>query len=403
MVSAVCMLAWLAFVQSINTVFLSLRPDAIPQSLRADPRIAARNLDWQLLGDPKLVSAKALQDVSRSVLKQEPLEARSLQHFVTGLELAGLKQQSKAAAVMAVADKITRRHEGTHIWFIERSVAANDITSALRRYDIVLRSSERANGLLFERLANAVTDPAVAAPFARYVANNAPWMPEFFIYAIAQKDGPLTLADISDRTRGFQGMETRDHWLPVLMAALAGRNELDRAHRAFRWSKDPDLGALGSLAIDQRNVSPRLGPFAWQALPTPGIDARINVSADGKPGSLTAIVEPRESGIAFQKYVVLAPGVYQLQGRVNAEEQAEGATVRFAVGCSKTPGQPALEIAIGPESFAKVASGTFVVPQDCGAQHVYILVKGATSQHDSLFQIDEMRVTTPKRVEPQKP
>ncbi|HEX8553575.1 MAG TPA: hypothetical protein VF695_02605, partial [Sphingomonas sp.] len=123
--------------------------------------------------------------LARLALRQDPTTIQAVTTLGFQAQLRG--ELPQARRLFAYAQQLSRRDLQTQLWAIEEAIRRGDVPGALHQYDTALRTSKIAPEILFPILASAMAEPAVrqglvatlardpawAALFIRYVADNA--------------------------------------------------------------------------------------------------------------------------------------------------------------------------------------------------------------------------------------
>src|SRR5690606_1446045 len=97
--------------------------------------------------------------LAREALRQDPTSVDAL--AVLGLQAELKNDAAQARKVFGYSRELSRRELRAQIWAIEESVRRGDIAEALHHYDMALRTSVRAQELLFPILAAALEEPSI--------------------------------------------------------------------------------------------------------------------------------------------------------------------------------------------------------------------------------------------------
>ena len=118
-----------------------------------DGRVTARLSQAVLTAKPAAPERDRATRLAWLALRQDPTAVRAAITLGLSAQLGG--EINGARRLFAYAQALSRRELQTQLWAIEDAVSRDDITGALRQYDIALRTSRKAPDLLFPVLASA--------------------------------------------------------------------------------------------------------------------------------------------------------------------------------------------------------------------------------------------------------
>jgi hypothetical protein len=171
--SIVMLLSSLSAATEISNPNVSLgfnSNNAVAKAVRADQIFVAnggRRSNWVSL--------------AQQSLRDEPLNPRAVRLLHSAQQLD--KKKASANALLALADRITRRDVLTQILLIEANVEKDDIGATLKHYDTALTTSIEARDILFPILAEAMSDQSILTHLAKVFKNERPWRMGFLYYA----------------------------------------------------------------------------------------------------------------------------------------------------------------------------------------------------------------------------
>ena len=137
-------------------------------------RAGQTQLALNLYEGRKKVAPAKLIDVGRTGLGYAPLSARSLWMVGQGFERMGDKPRAREA--MARAEQISRRDAAVQLWIADDQLRRGMIASALRHYDLIVRTQPDAGGEVITRLALIITAPQGRAYLRPYVRSDNVWL-----------------------------------------------------------------------------------------------------------------------------------------------------------------------------------------------------------------------------------
>jgi hypothetical protein len=275
-----------------------------PGDARLTARFARSVLDADVSPD-SLAEAEAL---ARTALRRDAtaVEAAATLGFVDELRGQGLR----ARRWFDYSEQLTRRDLPTNLWLIEHAVADGHVRSALRHYDIALRTQLGASSLLFPILASASRDGAIMPDLVRLLASGPLWSADFMTYLANNDKAPAAAAQLVERIV-TSGGRVADTVSTTLVNRMYDSGEFDAAwaHHAARHpradrrrSRDPQFTAL--VTAPSR--------FDWTTLSDTGVTATIQRGAINGVASLYAA--PSVGGPLLTQAQVLPAGRYSFRG-----------------------------------------------------------------------------------------
>jgi hypothetical protein len=319
-------------------------------------------------GKPKS-QRQARQMANASVARDATLP----QAFVT-LGLLEEVATPRARRLVGHAEELSRRDLPTQLWLIEDFVRRNDIAGALRHYDVALRTSKRAEEILYPVLASAITDTSIRDELVRSLAKRPAWRRNFILYAVEKSPDPSAVADLFFAAASAKQPLDGDAAVLLVSRLVSGGNPTAawRLYRATIGARDrellvrnggferqPDGTSFDWLLADEYDVwAKRSGA------PSGGLRLELG-SAGGAGGSVA------------RQLLTLSPGNYQLNLRAGAVEGQSPAEIYAALTCA--PGGVQIQQTVVPieKQAGSVVTLNFSVPRDkCPAQWLIFKMRG---------------------------
>lgn len=291
---------------------------------------------------------------------------------VDALAALGMSSDSpdQVTAAFTASERLSRRNLLTRLWLIENAVAKGDVPTVLRHYDIALRTSRTAPGILFPVLVNATSDDALLPEIARTLAKRPMWG-GLYLQQLAQS-GPdrSRVASLFARLKR-QGIDT---------GAAADAALYDRLLEAQLFDEAWSVYAAGHRGVRQDRIrDPHFAqqvanptPFDWQLSDNEFVNARTEQVSPDK-GQLVFTTSAGEGGDVARQMLVLPTGTYRVDVAVNRIESPEDATPYLRVVCVPSGG----ELLRRPLALQGVSSAVLTVPGGCRAQLLSLLVQQA--------------------------
>lgn len=347
-----------------------------------DGRISAL-LSEQLAGPEATPAERVRADaLARIALRQDPTAVSAV--ATLGINAAIRGDTPAARRFFAQADVLSRRDLRTRLWSIEDAVSRNDISSALRNYDIALRTSRIAPDLLFPVLAGAITTPEIRTGLVRILATRPLWGSQWLTYSSGNgPDATATAALFADLEHAKVPI-TYDA-RSALLRRLVGQGAINAAWRYYasftpgvdrRRSRDPQFRAHHAIPA----------PFDWTVIEDNGVSASIQRGQDG--GIFDFSVASGIGGAILQQMQLLPAGRYAIKGAVTGIDPNEPARPYWRLAC--TNGREVGRIDLPAEGrFA----GTFDVPAGCDTQYLTLVARPSTQVSGIAGQLTRAALT----------
>lgn len=346
---------------------------------KVDPARAAA-----LAPDSGVVLARYAQDSFARAPSKDPqslparLARRALLADATAADaLTVLGFQARLRGDKALADEVfgyslalSRRELRPRLWAIEEAVEKGDIAAALRNYDIALRTSRDAAGMLYPTLGAALSEPRIRAELIRILATKPAWTEEFAEYVARRGIEPVGFIALLAEGRSL-GLNVPDELRAHVVNALVSQDKPDQAwafYRSYRdnvqrdRSRDPAFTYGGAVRA----------AFDWQT----AVDTRLSVAilSEGKKGLLDFSVPPNSSGELVRQYQVLPKGEYRLHGRSRGLVQPENSRPFWVLSCADGRELGRVVVSDSRTNDGRFA-GRFTVPQECRVQILSLMAR----------------------------
>ncbi len=377
---AVAVIGYYSAAQSLGYLLKSdpRRAHALSPS---DGRVTARLAQSLLTPTANAADRDEAERLARLALKQDPTAVAAVVTLGLAVQLKG--DVTTARRAFAYAQKLSRRNLQTHLWTIEDAVSREDIPTALRHYDLALRTIRSAPDLLFPILASAISDPAIRSAMVRTLKARPVWAGGFLYYAAVHAD-PQSAASLFLRLSrdGDVGADARALVISRLIATRA-------ADKAWLYYQATGSKADPSRSRDPRFVSATSTPtlFDWTMTEAGEATAKI---LRGDTGGILAFSAPSGQGGEVARQVqLLPPGTYQLRG-VGMTDQSDRSQPYFALTCleGRELGRIVLPRSSRPETF----TGQITVPSGCPVQSLAIVLRPSDSISGVTGQVEQVQL-----------
>lgn len=354
------------FAQSIGRARPDVAARVLPGSAAVQIALADRALFRTPPARPDLAVARTHALLA---LRRSPLQVGAWRDLA--LVASAQQRPARAGHLLAFAQSLSRRDLPTQLALIEQAVRDGKVSEALVHYDIVLRSSIKADATLLPVLAAASATADVRPALARLLHRSPQWRRRFLVQMNDAAPSAEAYAALVDDLRRTGGVIE-----PDLIAVAASRFALGGSF-APAWRlydavteapaqllRDPDLLQLHPLP-----------PFTWLLESGGGVDVRINQQGRDRRVELAS---PRgDAGPAARQLLHLGRGQYALAFRAGPLDGEAPASVMWQVYC----GVHGPQLATGTVSTARAQRvvGRFDVPVSCPTQWLLFSVGAGTT------------------------
>ena len=365
-------LALLSLSATAAETFGVLAPDlallAFPPSANARAELAMIRFT-----DGEREEARQLASAS---LARKPANAEALR--VLGL---ALPNQSHAAALLRLSERLSRRDQETQLALIEVEVGTGDIAGALVHYDRAMVVRPELAQMLIPVLVRASEGVEVRTALARQLARRPIWWGSYLSALALGGTSPAAMEsgvravhlrpDVPDEAATLSTIFYR-------LATLGAWPELSRlAH-------DDCSGTCDLVRNGGFNHEPRLMPLDWIVSPDPGASS-IEPGVNGRTGALLLRGDGTDHGT--RQLLLLVPGRYALGVTMQTAWNADHAPT-VTLQCSN--GDGVLRTRVPPRPFSRAA---FVIPTGCTAQWLMIEPNSGDRGGDDEPSIGKIAVT----------
>jgi hypothetical protein len=318
--------------------------------------------------DAKPVDRSAADQLARKALRQEPINIVAA--TTLALDAIARGDRSNLKTQLTYAESLSRRDLQTELLAVEQAVSEGNVSGALRHYDIALRTSREAPGLLFPILGAAIADPTVRVAMVRTLSRRPAWWGSFLDYVSGNGPDPRATASMMLALRRTHTPipTSADATIISLLAQRDGIEPAWRYYAATRRDANVDRSRDPAFAINP--TPPSL--FDWIAIN----DGNVSVSI--QPGAVDFSTPAGISGLLLQQVEMLSPGTYRLQGVSAGIDQPSEALPYWALACR---GGRELGRVVLPSSSSDhgLFSGSFVVPPECSVQTLSLVARATDS------------------------
>lgn len=378
--AASAFLAWNACALAIVGVTRLGNPELAVEFDSSDSKALAAIADAELLkignGERSNRSLKDVDDIIRRSLMREAINPRAVRGAGLTSEL-GHQKAVHTASLLAIAQSLTRRDLATNLWFIENEVNREDISGAMKYYDIALRTDEASQTLLFSILTRALDDEAIRVEFAKYVRAKPPWLSGMLNYSIANSEQPENVADAVERAGGMPVGLRFENLEQALIGRMIETSELESAKRFYLSTKGAQPGVLTSLEMTSETADPAKFPFTWGGTKSATVEGTFGANGHGNHQSLLGIATTGERGLIARKLLFLKPGSYEFTATRETGSMTVDSLATISAICLSESG--AQQIWSGDLRSSRKFE-ILRIPESCSTQFFDITLYGGSGQ-----------------------
>lgn len=378
-------IGWISVAHTLGYAMRTTDPARAHALASTDGRVAAQFAQRLAGAETSPANRSRADRLAREALRRDPTVVAAASTLGISAQISG--HTLGARRLFAYAERLSRRDLQTQLWAIEDAVARGDVVGALRHYDVALRTSRAAPGLLFPILAQAVAEPSVRAALSRTLAAKPAWSAPFLLYAASSSSDPQATIDLFLQLRSA-GVPASEEAGAALIGRLVSSNLFDLAWSYYatvrpgtdrRRSRDPRFTA--DLATPTA--------FDWAPVNDGGVSASVQ-RRDG--GGLVDFSAPATvGGPSLRQVQLLPPGDYRIEGHSAGINQPAGASPYWTLTCldgrelGRVPVSNSAQVGGG---FA----GRFTVPPSCSVQTLTLVLRPSDALGGVSGQIDRVQL-----------
>lgn len=340
-----------------------------------------RSLAVGLVEAPDKAKSGELIETGRTGLKYAPLSARSLWLVGKGLEVKG--EFGAAQKAMVRAEKITRRDGAVQLWLGDNDLRRMRVASALRHYDLIIRTEPRVAGEVVTRLAAIMTAPEGRKYLQPYIRDDNPWLPLLFTKAIGQLPRAEPVGRLLvERKKMAPALAELESTYGFLMTRLVAEGSEDVALDLYPLLPRANAAALNGVAA-MSNGKPVEGypPVIWSFADTETHRSNL-VALEGGDGGIEFFGSPGTVGVAATKLIALRSNM-RLQWQVRERSNNLQSAATWVATCIKgrSIGMSASSVNLLAETLPLGKDLTLQFPRDCDLVRLEMRVSGGIGRN----------------------
>jgi hypothetical protein len=269
----------------------------------------------------------------------------------------------RARQLFNYAQTLSRRDLTTQLWAIEDAVQRGDVARAVHHYDIALRASNGAAGLLFPVLGSAISEPAVRDALTATLRRRPRWGELFVEYVAANGPDPAVTARLFVALQRA-GLAVAPLSRSLLINTLAKRGAFEQA---WTYYASVHTGANRRMSRNPQFVANSAASTVFDWVP---VNADGLVATMGGNGTLDFSAPVTVGGTIVTQMQMLPSGAYRLDGRSAEIRQASNSSPYWTLTCAD--GRELGRVLV---NGGGVFSGRFVVPDRCAVQSLTLVAR----------------------------
>lgn len=348
-------------------------------------RITALVAEKRFLNHPDLGGQAKTRQLAQLALAQDPMAVSAV--ATLGFQ-AQLRNDTVAARrLFTYSQLLSRRDLQTQIWAIEDAVARGDVPTALRHYDIALRTTKSAPDLLFPVLAKAIAEPNVRQNLARMLAEKPGWGPQFVTY-LANSGG-----DPDATARFFVELHRVGTVLPSEAVAssvgsLVANGSFDAAWQFYSAVRP---GVDRKLSRDPRFSADFTTPSAFDWTPVNDAVVSTSIQRNGRSGIFEFSVPAGAGGTVLKQLQMLPSGGYRFEGHSVGIDQPDQSLPYWIMTCQDGRELGRVSVTRSTE-VGGIFAGRFNIPAGCPVQTLALVISASDGIMGSTGQFDRIRL-----------
>jgi hypothetical protein len=387
LLSIFALLSSISAATQISNPAISLRfesSNAVAKAVRADQIFVAnggRRSNWV--------------DLAKQSLRDEPINPRAVRLLHSAQLLS--KKKASANALLALADRITRRDVLTQILLVEANVEKDDIGATLKHYDTALTTSIGARDILFPILAEAMSDQSILTQLATMFKNERPWRIGFLYHAGFKPERLDQTLWLLNRLGPLPKDATSRAFERQMLTQLTNLRRYPEARSFFKNMQDAPLGLLTTFSFENSVRHADLRPIAWDLNGSGNADVQlVTAGGDGEHPHMSAHVWSGPTSTLARKLAFLSPGRYTIQITTQVNGLAKGGLMEWTASCARREPSNLIGDVVSTDNREDWSKSVlqFSVTPDCQAVELALLVNAGDSQNGADILVRDFEVKT---------
>jgi hypothetical protein len=332
-------LIWMSISVSVANRYSSVAPVMALSFAPYDARAKAELAQAKIVelasrpGDPT-----EIERLLREALMRDPTNAAAWRSLALASQFR--RDALKTGRLFHFAERLSRRDLATQLWLIEERVSANDIRGALQHYDIALRTSSDASGILMPILVSATSNDGIVGPLADLMATDPPWEGDLLARLAEGAPSSDNLATFMERLARSRPLP-QSPMIPAMINRLIESRDFQAAWRIQRVVRPPSP-VERFIRNGQFDILDPVSAFDWRFANEDDLGAEpIILSGAGQGASLQ--LHAARAGIVARQLLLLPPGEYRVTAAVGPIAGSARALLHWSFTCAVSPEGPTVE------------------------------------------------------------
>ncbi|MGC1469216.1 MAG: O-antigen ligase family protein [Sphingorhabdus sp.] len=371
--AGVLVIGWMTFALAVSGIARNKAPSTALKFVPFEASALASRADELFFSNPTRPPEASFR-LATKALEGQAINAKALRLLGYRADLRG--DQSRAAALMQMSQRLSRRDAGAQLWLIEASARSGDILKTLEHYDTALTTKPETSALLFPRLLAALEDPDVRDGLALRLRRPKDWTTNFLEFSIASASDLTPIVRLIDQIGGVPTSPAQQKQQLLLLDRLVAANRFDDARTILRTMTKTADSQNTVAGFRKSDLSGRLGVMGWQLQDDPNGGASFWEAANGKAIELNVFANSATTKGVAGRLLYLEPGQYVFQARTISFERGNGGFLRWQMRCPAAGGQVVWTI----DSIDTSSRATFSIPANCAVQFLDLIASGGRGQ-----------------------
>ncbi|MDT9599700.1 tetratricopeptide repeat protein [Sphingosinicella rhizophila] len=377
-------MAWLVFKTSAVDGLLRARPNAAARVAPDDPRpvmeVAMQEFRRRNGTLSRVKSTRAINAISGAPLAEEPFLLAGLIARVNG-------DAARGERLLAEARRRNPRSRTARLVLLDGYLQSNQVAAASAEIRVLNALVPQVATVLVPELARMVRNPRTRPAMMRVLEGDAIMRQSVLEQLASSGADPDLILRIAQTDRA-SGSARAAPWQGLLIQKLIDKGDVRRAHRLWqsfigaRETQDAKSVYDGSF-----KGLPGAAPFNWKLT-----QGTAGVAEPARSGGLEVAFYGRLPTELASQMLMLRPGRYRLQFRVEGSAKGEGSRLVWVVACHKAK-SPLLELPLKNISYAtrRIVADFNVPASGCPAQWLRLSgINGefATAQNVTIGEVE---------------
>lgn len=359
-------IAWRVLTLGVAEFLARVEPDA---ALRWSSGNAEAQFQREERNSRLPLRARGAEARIRRAIRSAPLDGRGYRLLAVEAEKEG--KLASASSFYALAAIRGPRDLPAAAWLARNALARGDSATALRHIDQMLRVQPELDRKLYLVLMAMAADSTTQPSLARFLLGKPPWRERFLLFLFQHSPSSSTIFRMVEQLRRTKGALS-DTELSAWVDRLVKDHQWGSAYLIWAQSLPGSVGRhIGNVFDGSFETEPTEGGFGWRFKPIAGAQiTRTQVTGAKDEVALRVAFEDRR--VPFQnvrQLLALAPGHYQLAGRVRLDDLRAERGLVWTITCAEDDRQLAeTEPMSGSTAWRSFTLDLDVPTEACGGQ-----------------------------------